>query len=91
MARCHSPNAEEALSLLSMPQPPNKENIEEACHKLLELGIGREGRGHVIIRSGPMGAYVASRDRPSRWVEAYWTQADSGSIVDITGKYRSSF
>lgn len=81
-----SPNAEEALSLLSMPQPPTKKSIEEACQKFLNFGIGHEGRGHVIIRSGAMGAYVASRDKPGQWIEAYWRTNDASRIGDVTGK-----
>ena len=85
-----SPNAEEALSLLAMPLPPTKENIEEACHKFLEMKVGREGNGHVIVRSGAMGAYVASLESPGRWVEAYWSEDDIGNIVDVTGRLRFS-
>lgn len=80
-----SPNADEALSLLSMPQPPSKKAIEEACSRLLEFGVGSKGKGHVIIRSGTLGAYVATRDKPGFWVDAYWTDADMGKVVDVTG------
>ena len=80
-----SPNSDEALSLLSMRQPPTKETIEEACSRLLELGVGAGGRGHVIIRSGALGAYVASRAHPGRWVDAYWSTADAHKVVDVTG------
>ncbi|GBE79246.1 Ribokinase-like protein [Sparassis crispa] len=81
-----SPNAEEALSLLSMPATPTRILIEEACHRLLDLGVGREGHGSVIIRSGAMGAYVATRRRGGRWVDAFWTDADrEAHIVDVTG------
>ena len=80
-----SPNADEALSLLSMPQPPTKKVIEEACSRLLEFGVGSKGKGHVIIRSGALGAYVATRDKPGFWVDAYWADADIGKVVDVTG------
>lgn len=42
--------------------------------------------GFVIIRSGALGAYVASRSRPGRWFEAYWTKDDASHVVDVTGK-----
>ena len=81
-----SPNAEEALSLLSMPHPPTKELIEAACAKFLEFGVGRDGEGHVIIRSGPMGSYVASRKKAGIWVDAYWkSEKNPEKIVDVTG------
>ncbi|KAJ6539158.1 Ribokinase-like protein [Mycena capillaripes] len=80
-----SPNAEEALGLLSLPLPPSKTLIEEAAHKLLELGVGVDGKGCVIIRSGSMGACVALKDRTTRWVPAFWTSKDEDKIVDVTG------
>ncbi|KAJ7117412.1 Ribokinase-like protein [Mycena crocata] len=80
-----SPNAEEALSLLSFPLPPTVKSIEEAAHKLLELGIGVDGTGCVIIRSGSMGACVAMKDQAPRWVPAFWTSKDEDKIVDVTG------
>lgn len=69
-----------------MPQPPTKAAIEEATARFLEIGVGPGGTGHVIIRSGAMGAYVTSRKRPGRWVDAYWTELDDDKIVDVTGK-----
>ncbi|KAL5488120.1 hypothetical protein ACEPAI_6228 [Sanghuangporus weigelae] len=80
-----SPNSDEALSLLSMRQPPTKETIEEACSRLLKLGVGTDGMGYVIIRSGALGAYVASRAHSGRWADAYWSVADAQKVVDVTG------
>jgi hypothetical protein len=80
-----SPNAEEALSLLSLPLPPSKKLIEEAAHKFLELGVGPNGKGSVVIRSGSMGACVALKGQPTRWVPAFWTSKDEDKIVDVTG------
>ncbi|KAK7061558.1 Ribokinase-like protein [Favolaschia claudopus] len=80
-----SPNAEEALSLLSLPLPPSKESIEEAASKLLKLGVGSEGKGAVLIRSGSMGVCVAFKNQPMRWVPAFWTSKDKDKIVDVTG------
>jgi hypothetical protein len=80
-----SPNAEEALALLSLPLPPTKKIIEEAAHKFLELGVGIDGKGCVIIRSGNMGACVALKDKPTRWVPAFWTSKDEHKVVDVTG------
>lgn len=81
----HSPNADEALSLLSMPQPPTKSTVEQACHRFLDLGVGQEGKGTVIIRSGSMGAYVASREHAGRWVPAFWGANEGHKVVDVTG------
>ncbi|KAJ7095176.1 Ribokinase-like protein [Mycena belliarum] len=80
-----SPNAEEALGLLSLPLPPSRDLIEEAARKFLGLGVGVEGKGCVIIRSGSMGACVAKRDEAPRWIPAFWTSKDADRIVDVTG------
>ncbi|KAF8576445.1 Ribokinase-like protein [Ramaria rubella] len=80
-----SPNAEEALSLLSLPLPPTQDTIEQAASMFLELGVGNSGNGTIIIRSGGMGAYVMTRSRGGRWVPAYWTTEDQHKIIDVTG------
>ncbi|KAJ7086671.1 Ribokinase-like protein [Mycena epipterygia] len=85
LAKLFSPNAEEALSLLSVSLPPTKKLIEEASHKFLELGVGADGKGCVIIRSGGLGACVATKDQTPRWVPAFWTSKDEDKIVDVTG------
>ncbi|KAJ4472267.1 Ribokinase-like protein [Lentinula aciculospora] len=78
-----SPNAEEALSLLSMSyvQPISKSSIEEAANQFLQLGA----KEAVIIRSGGLGAYVLTRKAGGKWIGAFWTQADALKIVDVTG------
>lgn len=81
----HSPNAEEALGLLSIPLPVTKVKIEEAAAKFLDFGVGEGGQGSVVIRSGGLGAYVASRSTQGCWVEAFWGPNDSHHVVDVTG------
>lgn len=80
-----SPNAEEALSLLSLPLPPSRSTVEQAADLFLGFGVGKEGTGTVVIRSGGLGAYTKSRAREGEWVEAYWTTQDEGKVVDVTG------
>jgi sugar/nucleoside kinase (ribokinase family) len=82
-----SPNAEEALSLLSLDkQPPTKWRIEQAAETFLEFGIGIDGTGCIVIRCGEMGAYVKSRAREGMWIDAFWnSREDSKKIVDVTG------
>jgi len=86
--RC-SPNAEEALGLLSMPFPVTQLKIEEAAAKFLDYGVGDSGKGSVVIRSGTLGAYVVSRTAKGRWVEAFWGLNDLHRVVDVTGTRRS--
>ncbi|KAI0676919.1 Ribokinase-like protein [Trametes maxima] len=81
-----SPNAEEALSLLSMPPTPTKEFVEEACRRFHDMGVGSNDGGAVIIRSGALGACVAQKGKPMAWINAYWSgPSGSGKVVDVTG------
>ena len=67
-----------------MPPEPNKDLVEEACRRFLDMGVGPNGNGAVVIRSGAMGACIGRRESPCIWVDAFWTEADSGKIVDVT-------
>ncbi|KAK2459840.1 hypothetical protein APHAL10511_008161 [Amanita phalloides] len=79
-----SPNAEEALSLLSLPLPPSRKAIEAAADEFVKYNIGG-GSGWVIIRSGAMGAYVKSQRSNGVWIDAFWTPNDGSKVRDETG------
>lgn len=90
-----SPNAAEALRLLSIPHDEatlTRALIETAAHRFLDLGVGAQNRargsGYVIIRAAGLGAYVVARRHGAahagRWVEAYWREED-GRVIDVTG------
>jgi hypothetical protein len=81
----YSPNAEEALRLLSLPLPPTKPSIEQACKTFLDFGVGLGGAGWAIIRSGELGAFVACRSQPGRWIDPYWMSDER--VVDVTGNF----
>ncbi|VDC06889.1 unnamed protein product [Peniophora sp. CBMAI 1063] len=78
-----SPNAEEALALLSISEPVSRETIEQAARRFVDFGIGPDAKGHVVIRSGALGCYVMSRDRPGEWIAAY--HKSQSTVVDVTG------
>ncbi|KIJ70310.1 hypothetical protein HYDPIDRAFT_35709, partial [Hydnomerulius pinastri MD-312] len=80
-----SPNADEALGLLSLTSAVTRDTVQTAAARFLELGVGDSGTGCVIIRSGALGAYVATRAEGGRWVDAFWTLHDSEKVVDVTG------
>ena len=84
-----SPNAEEALGLLSISLPVTQAKIEEAASRFLDYGVGDDGKGSVVIRSGALGAYVVSRTTKGRWVEAFWGPNDLHRVVDVTGTCKS--
>ncbi len=81
-----SPNAEEALSLLSLPLPPQRQTIETAADRFLAYNIGG-GSGWIIIRSGAMGAYIKNKKADGQWINAFWTPEEQDKIVDVTGLY----
>jgi len=83
-----SPNAEEALSLLSISSPITRESVEVAAARFLELGEDNTGPKCVIIRSGALGAYVATKTGGGQWVDAFWTAEDSIKVVDVTGEFK---
>lgn len=88
MAKIHvvSPNAGEACSLLSLPceKEPSKALVERAADSLYSFGIGPQGSGSVVIRSGELGAYVKDNEQAGIWIDAYWKDTDK--VVDVTGK-----
>lgn len=84
-----SPNAEEAMGLLSIPLPVTRVKIEGAAANFLDYGVDESGEGSVIIRSGALGAYVVSRTTRGRWVEAFWGPNDPHHVVDVTGTPKS--
>ncbi|KAG2152948.1 Ribokinase-like protein [Suillus clintonianus] len=81
-----SPNAEEALALLSLPSIVTKTAVENAASEFLKMGVGKANSGSVIIRSGALGAYVITSDREGQWVDAFWSSAENiDKVVDVTG------
>ena len=82
-----SPNAAEALAILSMPvENVTRVMIEGACSQFLAMSVGKEGMGTVIIRSGELGAYVRQLGKEGLWVDAYWGRDRPEKVVDVTGK-----
>ncbi|KAG8691794.1 hypothetical protein FRC11_009559 [Ceratobasidium sp. 423] len=85
-----SPNAEEALGLLSIDKSraDDPSIIEHAAAQFLSFGIGKDRSGYVVIRCGAMGAYDATLKAgvvKGWWTPAYWTPTDTGAVVDVTG------
>ncbi|KAF8309633.1 Ribokinase-like protein [Clavulina sp. PMI_390] len=94
-----SPNAEEALSLLSTdgnasnPAQPSPALIEAAAQKFISFGARA-----VVIRSGALGAYCLKARQDGVWIPAFFSATDVGkeselpnsptdhqSVVDVTG------
>jgi hypothetical protein len=57
--------------------------IEQACKTFLDFGVGTGGGGWVVIRSGGMGAFIACRSHPGKWIDPYWKTDEH--VVDETG------
>jgi sugar/nucleoside kinase (ribokinase family) len=77
-----SPNAEEALSLLSIPLPVSAAKVRSAAARFL---------AHcslLIIRCGELGAFIQGKEQQQGgcWIEAFWGEDDKAHIVDVTGR-----
>jgi hypothetical protein len=60
--------------------------VERAAERFLEFGVGPAGNGCVIIRCGGMGAYVVTRKKGGKWIDAFWNENNAHKIVDVTGR-----
>ncbi|EIM81412.1 Ribokinase-like protein [Stereum hirsutum FP-91666 SS1] len=107
-----SPNHEELAAFLSdsiqVSASPNSstttlsKKIESHIRSLMpSRGIGPDGNGAIVVRSGAMGACVGRRKHRNvagndeqysseegleiDWVPAYWTQEEKGEVRDVTG------
>ncbi|KAH7100627.1 Ribokinase-like protein [Auriculariales sp. MPI-PUGE-AT-0066] len=82
-----SPNADEALSLLSesILGPLTRDTIEQAAYALLKHGV----KEAVIIRAGATGVFVLVRGaKEAYWVPAFWSEDNpeaKNKVVDVTG------
>lgn len=84
-----SPNHEELGALFGVAAQVsdgegdvNKDVVEELAGRLLERGVGSEGRGAVVVRAGREGCYILST-RLSCWLPAYHT--NPAKVIDPTG------
>jgi len=94
-----SPNHAELCAFFGVQPPEDRGNIninqvQRHCKAWLDAGVGRDGRGAVVVRAGKDGCLVASRgtlssDYRMRWVPAFHQPSgvDQGAvkIVDPTG------
>lgn len=60
----------------------NHKVIEECVGKWLAAGVGKDGKGAVVVRAGKDGCYVSSKES-SIWLRAYHTSSEK--VVDPTG------
>ncbi|KAI1304827.1 Ribokinase-like protein [Xylaria venustula] len=59
-------------------------SIEAQARHFVTAGIGPNGNGVAVIRSGYHGVLIASKDKPAEWLPAYYGQG-SDKVVDATG------
>ncbi|KAJ5757520.1 uncharacterized protein N7511_006214 [Penicillium nucicola] len=68
---------------------PDKREIERLGMKVLESGVGPDGRGVVVIRAGENGCLVQSRVLAPRWIPPFYGAATGEGqacrVVDPTG------
>jgi len=85
-----SPNHEELLSFYSYPplttsDPAIVPIIETLTRHLLGLGVGKDGRGTVVIRCSRLGCCVGTKQRGLKWIPAYFAGEDAVRVKDVTG------
>jgi sugar/nucleoside kinase (ribokinase family) len=91
MELMESPNHDELRTLFSIPtveqqdENQTRQIIETLLRALLDLGVGRDGQGIVVVRSGSLGACVGTRAHGTRWVPAFYGREDPEKVVDVTG------
>ncbi|KAF7871762.1 hypothetical protein EAF04_003869 [Stromatinia cepivora] len=85
-----SPNHIELASFFGFdksPDPFSRSVIEDFGNKIVQRGIGKDGKGTVVIRCGPEGCCVWHRKQGKWiWMEPYWVGEEGKDIVvDATG------
>jgi sugar/nucleoside kinase (ribokinase family) len=82
-----SPNHEELGALFGFEHTAGVEKrvVEKHAEDLVASGIGPNGNGVIVVRSGKEGCYIArpGGDKTSCWLPAYHT--DQQKVVDPTG------
>jgi hypothetical protein len=86
-----SPNHEELLAIYDQPCTIStfqelQERISPVIHHLLDVvGVGRNGGGAVVVRCGRHGSCVGTKAKGIKWFPAYFTEKDSGRVIDVSG------
>ncbi|KAI9794729.1 MAG: hypothetical protein M1833_007386 [Piccolia ochrophora] len=66
----------------------DRKSVEKYANRWLDGGVGVEGQGAVVVRSGKSGSFLTTRET-SRWFPAYhgplMLEADGAKVVDPTG------
>jgi sugar/nucleoside kinase (ribokinase family) len=86
-----SPNHLELAALFgeSPAKAHDKATIEDLARRILDSGVGQDGKGTVVVRAGENGSVVVSRDLPPTWLPPFYTTGADGEqhskVVDPTG------
>ncbi|KAL1412478.1 hypothetical protein Q8F55_000223 [Vanrija albida] len=83
-----SPNHEELLKFYGIATPergePTVAAVESVVEHLLDVGVGEDGGGIIVVRCGSQGACVATRAGGTRWIPAYLDTCPQ-RVKDVTG------
>ena len=85
------PNHEELLAIYDQPCTIStfqelQEVISPLIHHLLDVvGVGQSGGGAVVVRCGRHGSCVGTQSKGIKWFPAFFTEMDSGRVVDVSG------
>lgn len=82
-----SPNHEELGALFGVKHAAgvDKQAVEKHAGELAASGIGLQGQGVIVVRSGKEGCYIArsGNDKSTCWMPAFHT--DQSKVIDPTG------
>ena len=76
---------------MPLSDPSLPQTLEGIIRHLIDLGIGSDGAGAIIVRCGKMGSVVGSRRIGIKWLPAYWSEDEEDRVIDVTGGTSSPF
>jgi len=85
------PNHEELLAIYDQPCTiSTSQELQEVIsplirHLLHVVGVGPNGDGAVVVRCGRHGSCVGTKSKGIKWFPAYFTEQDSGRVIDVSG------
>ncbi|KAB8261297.1 putative PfkB family kinase [Aspergillus pseudonomiae] len=91
MVDVFSPNHLELAALFGQSRPAvaDKDKIEAQALRFLDSGVGRDGKGTVIVRAGEHGCLVIARDTSPIWLPPFYRSRPGDTphakVVDPTG------
>ncbi len=75
-------------SVSPAPEIVDRAVLEDFATRFIELGVGQQGLGAVVLEAGEEGCMVVSSNQPIRWIRAFYGTLGpcvESKVVDPTG------